>query len=58
MPSEVFWIDEGRIKKALNHLSEAAKSLDELCETSDEMANCILTLDITIDFLRNELGND
>ena len=58
MSSQVFCIDNERIKKALRHLSEAAKSLDDLSNTSDQMANCILTLDITIDFLRDELGDD
>jgi hypothetical protein len=51
-------MDDERIKKALRHLCKAAKSLDDLSDTSDQMANCILTLDITIDFLRDELGND
>lgn len=51
-------MDDERIKKALRHLCEAAKSLDDLSDTSDQMANCILTLDITIDFLRDELGDD
>lgn len=58
MPNQVFCMDEERIKKALRHLSEAVKSLDDLSYTSDQMANCILNLDITIDFLKDEFGND
>ena len=58
MSSQVYCMDDERIKKALRYLSEAAKSLDDLSDTSDQMANCILTLDITIDFLRDELGDD
>ena len=58
MSNQVYCMDDERIKKALRHLCEAAKSLDDLYDTSDQMANCILTLDITIDFLRDELGDD
>ena len=42
------------VKKAFCKTSYG--SLDDL--STDQMANCILTPDITIDFLRDELGDD
>lgn len=58
MPSRVFWIDEERIKRALNHLSEASALLNRLSDIDDSTANCILNLDMTITYLSDQLEDE
>ena len=58
MSSQVFWIDEERIKKALHHLSEASALLNRLSDVDDSTANCILNLDMTITYLSDQLEDE
>ena len=58
MSSQIFWIDEERLKKAITHLSEASECLHRLSDVSDPMANCILNLDMTISNLQDQLSDD
>ena len=58
MSSQVFWIDEERIKKALHHLSEASELLNRLSDLDDSTANCILNLDMIITYLSDQLEDE